>query len=381
MKRKDVIEKKFYLFTGYYGFDNFGDDLFPLSCHCWLASSGDSEAVILSPPIPNVPARFIVPRKLAKIYKSGGLIGKALRLFFTVYGAFRFKNVVLAGGSTIASGSSLLMRKAQFWLSKLNICRLYAIGVSVGPFEDDVDRRFAKKFIDQLRFLAVRDVQSQEQCIALGVSVIPALHNDLAGALPLQRIVAQPTLKQNRRVLGISICPYESVKKMDEYIENARNTALFEGVARFCSSYGYAASIIVLNSNENIGDLSLSRALESYLRRMGVDCFISNYEGPCLSLSRIGECNLFISVRLHGAISAYLLGVPFLLVEYHRKCSDFLDNIGFSIKYRISGRVGDGDVVYKSLEALHRGEVKSKVTVNEYQDNAVGNFCFLSHDK
>ena len=41
-------------------------------------------------------------------------------------------------------------------------------------------------------------------------------------------------------------------------------------------------------------------------------------------------------------------GVPFILVEYHRKCGDFLDEIG----YRPEGRVGDASA--DPVEAARR---------------------------
>ena len=45
-------------------------------------------------------------------------------------------------------------------------------------------------------------------------------------------------------------------------------------------------------------------------------------------LQLFSRSDLVISMRLHGAVLAYLLGVPFALNEYHQKCTDFCDDIG-----------------------------------------------------
>jgi polysaccharide pyruvyl transferase WcaK-like protein len=42
--------------------------------------------------------------------------------------------------------------------------------------------------------------------------------------------------------------------------------------------------------------------------------------------------SLFFSERLHGAIMAYLYKVPFCLLEYHPKCTAFLQEIDYSIQ-------------------------------------------------
>lgn len=43
------------------------------------------------------------------------------------------------------------------------------------------------------------------------------------------------------------------------------------------------------------------------------------------------ECDVFITSKLHGGISAYALNIPFILEEYHPKCTDFLHDIGWRL--------------------------------------------------
>lgn len=367
-----------YLFTGYYGFDNFGDDLFPLACHYALEQDRDGKgAVILSPPIGGIDANFLVPRSLSKLYRGNGVLSKLTRVFFLLYGVLLHRNLVLAGGSTIASGSSLSMRRLQLLLSNLKLCDLYAIGVSVGPFYSKKDELFAGEFISSLRFLAVRDGRSRIECQKLKLSVIPHVHNDLAGSLPVEKILNEDScMPSDKPVLGISICPYESVVGKDTKVENSRNKAIFEGVADFGKRYGYKIRIMVLNGNEAIGDHALSKDLFKHVKNAGVEAELLDYQGAVSTLCSIKKCNIFFSVRLHGGIAAYLLDVPFVLFEYHKKCSDFLDHIGVRSNTRILSGSMTSTSVFQALDNVRGNYTNPATSVQEYRDESLKNFSF-----
>src|SRR5690606_15958233 len=49
----------------------------------------------------------------------------------------------------------------------------------------------------------------------------------------------------------------------------------------------------------------------------------------------VSDCDFVLSTRLHTTIFACFAEVPFMLNEYHRKCVDFLDDVGYSEEYRL----------------------------------------------
>jgi hypothetical protein len=59
----------------------------------------------------------------------------------------------------------------------------------------------------------------------------------------------------------------------------------------------------------------------------------------------IASLNLLLTGRLHGALTAYQLGVPFILDEYHVKCADFLDDIGQVDALRVPADVFSSDAI------------------------------------
>jgi len=78
----------------------------------------------------------------------------------------------------------------------------------------------------------------------------------------------------------------------------------------------------------------------------------------------------YVSVRLHGAISAFLLNV-LSLFEYHPKCSDFLIDSGKEALCRlIEGGGNLRDVMVGSFE----GRAAREQTDSRFADAAVLNF-------
>jgi len=88
--------------------------------------------------------------------------------------------------------------------------------------------------------------------------------------------------------------------------------------------------IFSLNSHPIHGDNQRSEYVSERLKAAGIAVELIDYaeRGVIGTWRDIAACDAVVSVRLHGAITAYLCGVPFILFEYHKKCSDFLDDIG-----------------------------------------------------
>jgi polysaccharide pyruvyl transferase WcaK-like protein len=352
------------LFTGYYGFNNFGDDLFGLACVEGLQEiDNDFVPVILAPPVNGIKAEYAVPAILAGWYKNQSVTGKLLRALFMVYGCLRYSDVVLSGGSVISSGSSFRMRKIQYFFAKAGVCRISAIGVSVGPFTSEKDRNDAKQFINCFSYLTVRDEASIKECQSMGLNVKAHLYNDLAGCAPLPTANKSEIKKKN---LGVSVCRYESLAGGDTEKEHLRNMAIFEGISNFAIKHDVKVRILILNANETVGDIEISKKLSDYLSENGISVEIIDYVNPVQSLKDISSSDLFFSVRLHGAISAYLLEVPFLLVEYHEKCKDFLDYIGFDKENRILASVADKVHVSECLESISDSSKNFSVVPSAY---------------
>lgn len=73
----------------------------------------------------------------------------------------------------------------------------------------------------------------------------------------------------------------------------------------------------------------------------------------------IGPCDLMYSIRLHGEIFAAAANIPSLLVEYHQKCTDYLDDIGMEQEWRIGDMQVPPDEVAIKIKKLLKGNQNS----------------------
>ncbi|PWC13670.1 hypothetical protein B4923_06900 [Brenneria roseae subsp. americana] len=323
------------LFTGYYGFNNFGDDLFPLASLEALKNETEIDIAILSPKIDGIDANFLVPDFVSKIYRGNSFLSKLSRMFFMLFYSFLYDKIVLAGGSVISSNTSNNMRMLQYILARIGVCKLYAIGVSVGPFSSKKDEAFSRKFINSLSYLSVRDNASVDECKRIKCTHIPDNNFDIAGVL-YPYFKRNNLYSSNTQKLGVSLCFYERYAGGDKRIEDKRSSALIDGIINFCSkNRSIEVIVFVLNTNDDLGDYYISKNIFDLLTENGINVSLWQHANPLQSIEKIKECDFFITTRLHGGIAAYLSGINFCLVEYHRKCTDFNNAIFYPRDLRL----------------------------------------------
>lgn len=362
--------------NGYYGFSNYGDDLFNLTSvlgarRWWPGHDLD----LLGPPVPGIDARFRVPGWFPRgLYTAPHLGGKLSRLAFLADALARRDLIVYAGGSTLSYGS--LMKKLQRVAAEREWTRFAAIGVSIGPFAGEADQEEATRLIRKFSFLSVRDRRSLDLLEKMNVPLKPLYARDLVGALPLllprEERASSPG---GGRALGVSLRPYECHDGGDVEREERRNEAIFEGVCRHVKREGIMARIFCLNTNPRWGDMELSRRMESYLHERGARAEVVSCEGNLAGTwHALAACAAVLCVRMHAGITAYLTGVPFALVEYHEKCTDYLDDIGQPASLRLRGDVSDPGFVDDLIARLMRGEERPALAPETYSSEAALNF-------
>src|SRR5690606_34940704 len=94
----------------------------------------------------------------------------------------------------------------------MGLCKLSAIGVSVGPFTDKDDVVFYRKFVAKLTNFFVRDQHSY----GLAREVLgcdPNLNGVIVGALPILRVLKADKVERSLGPikLGVSLCEHPDV--------------------------------------------------------------------------------------------------------------------------------------------------------------------------
>ncbi|WP_067068570.1 polysaccharide pyruvyl transferase family protein [Roseateles chitosanitabidus] len=336
-----------FLFNGYYGYRNTGDDVF-----CVVADWGsrkywgarDLAFVASELPVLGHPAQAIIPAE--RRYPGQQTLSRTL----SGLGA---RHMVYFGGSTLHSPQELwvnLLR--QSLVQKVGRKSIAAAGVSVGPFKSAEGEREIRKLISEMSYIAVRDRASFE--IVKGMGVETPVIQAFDPALLMLDVMADspapvlPERAAGRPVIGISVCNVERYYANGDLEKEKRRVASVKATAQALAQEGFALRFFVFNGHPASGDDAVTdeviASLDGYphVERLPYDSDSRRVH------AELARCDAIFGVRLHACILAYTAGVPFILVEYHRKCGDFLDEIGYAPEYRA------GDATVDPLETARR---------------------------
>jgi polysaccharide pyruvyl transferase WcaK-like protein len=298
-------------FLGFYGRNNFGDDLFGFILQAICASRrGLGAQVVGASPKRELGSAFRLP-VVQRFWTAPGARG-ALARCMTYAAAIACADAVVFGGGTLfgASASVGFVRfttRVSSWLRR----PVAALGVSVGPFISDERRLAFASVIKQLSSIAVRDESSVEAVSALSGKRPPNL-GDLAFSLPA--IYTPASSRERTRTLLISI-------HLDEYTD-----AVLEILGEVDRSRLVDEVLFVSLDEESVaatGDIA--RLFEP--KHVRVSRY--RYDGSITEvIDRLANASCVVTSKLHGAITSYVYNVPALLFCYQRKCVEFLNDRG-----------------------------------------------------
>ncbi|AEI14045.1 hypothetical protein Flexsi_0357 [Flexistipes sinusarabici DSM 4947] len=316
------------LFQGYYGKQNTGDDAF-VEVAAWGAKKywNCNLVTFFAEKIPNIiyPANY-TGKNLFRGHKH-------YKAFNAIINSNAF---IMAGGSTFHSVYNIFNPKkmAAFKKKFLKKYIIGAIGVSLGPYKSKQAEKNNLEFLKQLDFLALRDNKSYELAKSYDLPYSPIKAFDLAALLPKIYNCNFQDYGNNSKIVGVSMCNYESyVYNGDISNEERRNDRLEKIISEVIKADpNIKFRFFIFNNNAKVGDNKITYNLINKLTIQGFNNFeIVKYSSDIYhTWNKIRECSIMISVRLHAAVFACFANIPFYLIEYHRKCTDFLDTIGYN---------------------------------------------------
>lgn len=367
------------LFAGYYGQKNTGDDAF-VEVSAWGAEKYWG--------INNI--KYLAKSQNLPITQSESVKGYPL----TIPRGYRYQESILlrktkylisAGGSTIHSkmAASNIKNKAAMLKNKHpEKIKIGGIGISIGPFKTLEDERTIAEYLKTLDFLAVRDQASFDFASSLQLPYKPINAFDLAALLPeiysSKKINEDVTLYE-KKVVGISVCPYESISDRENIAkEESRKKMLVALLKELEKQADIRFKFLVINGNERNGDLELTQEIIALSELKDVQ--IIPYQKRTESMwDEIISCDFVISTRLHAAIFACFSGVPFMLNEYHRKCGDFLETVGYDNNYRLYNSKYDiHSKALQIIDVINMSTPQMATRINEMKEKALLNFTGVS---
>lgn len=334
--------------TGYYGQNNFGDDLFQKLFKEYLKSQLEDVTINNFSPV------------------NKGKFNRINRVLNMIYNIIRSDYIIYAGGSILSDTSSNNMRKLQYLLVKILKKKHAVYGVSYGPFTDKKLRKFYDKFIKSLSFVALRDKESYRKVLDIENINSENIYfsGDIATLITNKEL---PKPDKNKKVLGISLCNYDRYTSVS-YDEEERFLNQFtDDIQKQMDQYEEV--IIFALKTGDLGDEKLAKMqFDKYSRYHNKVSIIYHIDDVTKTLSYMNLCTHLICMRLHAMIPSIILNKTVLSIEYHEKCKHFLDTINAPDKLRISRDEYTLKDFTQKLINLNKSEPISNNKLVEYQN-------------
>lgn len=316
--------------VGYYGMQNAGDDALMLaSINGINRLKPFSKIKISSGKTIRINKNLCYPSSLKQQQAFRG------QNRLTHYGnAMASSSVVFGGGSVLHNSHDLKLKLQLLKLAGRKPSR--AVGVSIGPFVDTSAEKYCADLLNRLRFVGVRDKQSMEIAQAIAPDANCRLTFDLALGLVTDPAFSQTLVK--RRGILVNVCPVakDPSGNFDKKADVSRVKRLARILAMVHHLTGEHITIMSLNGHNEYGDDELCTMLKNELCQRAPTTFIGYHDNPMNILKVISSFKVFMSMRLHGNVFAYMTGTPSISMNYHPKCNEWCKQIGLPERHRVS---------------------------------------------
>lgn len=322
--------KKIY-FKGYYGFKNLGDDIFTVTAD-WICNNlwEGHKPIFLGESLP----------KVSDSAKKIEIRNTSMRRLYEIIICLMSKNIIYYGGSLFSGGISGL-KDLKYYLNKFSVFypKLGTIGTSIGPFKNNYDLMATNELLNKFKFISVRDYSSIEYAKDMGLEKTSNFCFD--NAILIKDVypkLSNPVKLNNEKIrIAVSLCHYESYSGVGIENEIQRENSVLRLLEEIIKDNKIEEIVfIVFNGNSNTGDLDITTKFNEILKGK-IKTRVINYSSDTEKMvTEINNCDIMIGIRLHSGILAYALNIPFILVEYHKKCTEFLNTINHNHRFIVN---------------------------------------------
>jgi len=303
------------LISGYYGFDNIGDESILRAVVNGIRERvPDCRLTVLS----HDPAATREKYGVDAVDRMAPLdILRAVR---------RCDMLISGGGSLLQDVTSSKSLQYYLWIIRLAKRfgkKVFIYSQGIGPIDRDANRRATAKVLRTVDGIVVRDERSANLLAEIGV--------------PRDKVVitADPVLRMPRvdksrgtealRKAGVpeqrALTVGWAIRERD--VNSAFVAEIRKSILWLRERYGAESVLIPFHYEE---DLAVCRAIAAQTDGAAI-CLQEKYLSEDM-LSVIGNMDLLVGVRLHSLIYAAIMGVPMAGISYDPKCTAFLRSVG-----------------------------------------------------
>ncbi len=311
---RESHEKQYHVvMSGYYGFNNTGDEAIMLSMHKNIQQLGDNYHITV---LSNKPVETREKYGIEAVYRFG--IRDVLR---AIYGS----DALLSGGGSLLQDSTST-RSLLYYLSITVAAKcmrkkvmLYANGI--GPVSGKRNRRLVKQVVNRADLITLREENSHQELLEMGVNpkkcfvtADPVFTMDGVDQESAYALLKQENIPLDKPLVVVSVRHW---RDMDKFI--ARFAKLCDTIIE-----KYNHNIVFL-AMQMPNDITIS---EKVLKRMEHPAYIlHNSYSPEEVMGIIATANFILSMRLHTLIFAARQHVPLVGFVYDPKIAYYLEQL------------------------------------------------------
>lgn len=302
--------------SGYYGFNNTGDEAMIETMSTLLAKRDCSLTVLSSNPDRT---KELYNVRAYNRYKLGEVIK-----------AIKKADLVISGGGTLFQD---ITSKKSIWyyLGIVKIAQLFRKKVIVayqgmGPIDTKLYRRMTKHILNKksVKFIGLRDNQAIEYAKEMGIKEDKIVFSsDMIFMMkpPAQERVDKIikdnvlNLQDGQKLIGLSVRGWKDKDRTDN---------IAEACDLICERYN---ARIVFFPFHKPKDAEISKVIMHKMKHEDMAVLMPNRYLPSEILGAMGRMDVNIGVRLHSLIFSAVSNVPTIGISYDPKIDGFLDMI------------------------------------------------------
>ena len=308
-----LIRPKGLLVSGYYGFQNAGDEAI---LGAFMQSVRDLKHPVTVTVLSNTPAVTAQKYGCRAVYRFN---------LFAVLRAIRRCDLLISGGGSLLQDKSST-RSIIYYLSIIRLAKafkkpvmLYANGI--GPVNRPRNRRRVRNVVGRANMITLREESSRDELLRMGVTG-PEMHvtadpiflfdgTDEARAAQTLR---QAGIPEDKPIVGISV---RKLRLGPEFV--ARMAKLGD---RLAQELGYTVVFIAMQMPS---DLNISREI---IKKMTAPAYtLAGDFSPEALISASGRMDLVITMRLHTMLFAAKARTPIIGLVCDPKIEYFLEKL------------------------------------------------------
>ncbi|WP_068675342.1 polysaccharide pyruvyl transferase CsaB [Oceanobacillus sp. Castelsardo] len=339
--------------SGYYGFDNCGDEAILYSIIQGLRSiQADINITVLSNN----------PKYTKKMYGVNSVDRHHLGEISAVMK--KADGLISGGGSLLQDKTGL--KSIPYYSGIIQLAKFYKKPVFVyaqgmGPISSKLSKWIVKNTLNKVEHITVRDLDSQRLLDELGVRKDSTIVPDPVLGLNSSSFSCDWQGRGDGPIVAVSVRDWPSGVTFKGYIAEALDKL---------AKKGYSVVFVPMHGkHDEKASMDVANSMQETSEIFPCDCEIEE------KIAIIGKADLLIGMRLHSLIFSAITYTPFIAISYDPKIDSFAEICKQPVIGHVEKNDWDGEALFTVAESIlvdeERKRAKLKECVEPYQAQAL----------